>query len=298
MLLLPLTLAGGESQKWKTPGIIAPVALGAISLPLYVGWESKAHYPLMPFSLLKDRAVWAAIGIAFFGATVSTIQSEFLYTVLLVGYDFSIMAATRISVVSGFSEVVFGLAVAVAIIRFQRAKWFIVAGMTFLFAANGLMYHYRGGVDGTVRAGIIASQVLFGGGIGIVTFPNILIAMASVKHENLAVLTSIWLAMNWAGYAVGNCVSGAIWTQTLYSQLQKNLGPINSTLPDAVYAEPLYIVPEYPPGTPERTAIIGSYKFVQRLLTITTIGFTVPVLILSLCLRNPKLCGNPNKSQA
>lgn len=298
LLLIPLTLAGGESQKWETPGIIAPVALGAISLPLYVGWESKARHPLMPFSLLKDRAVWAAIGIAFFGATVSTIQSEFLYTVLLVGYDFSIMAATRISVVSGFSEVVFGLAVAVAIIRFQRAKWFIVAGMTFLFAANGLMYHYRGGTDGTVRAGIIAGQVLFGGGIGTVTFPNILIAMASVKHENLAVLTSIWLAMNWAGYAVGNCVAGAIWTQNLYSQLQKNLGPINSTLPDAVYAEPLYIVPEYPPGTPERTAIIGSYKFIQRLLTITTIGFTVPVLILSLCLRNPKLRGNPNKPQA
>ncbi|CAK7234046.1 ferrioxamine B transporter [Sporothrix curviconia] len=167
-----------------------------------------------------DRSVWAAIGIAFFGSVTYTAQSEFLYTVLYVCYDFSINAATHV---------------------------------------------------GSDRAGIIAGQVFVGLASSLVTFPNIIIAMAVTKHEDVAVLTSLWLVMNWAGYAVGNCITGAIWTQLLYSELQKNLGGINAAAVDMVYAQPLYVVPEFPVGTPERTAIIDSYRYIEKLLVIATV---------------------------
>ncbi|OAA56253.1 Major facilitator superfamily domain, general substrate transporter [Niveomyces insectorum RCEF 264] len=291
LLLIPMTLAGGETQKWKTAGIITPVVLGAIFLPLFLFWESKAAHPLLPYSLFKDRSVWAAIGIAFFGAASYTTQSDFLFTVLLVGYDFSIEAATRVSVISSFMEAAGGILGGAVIYKFRRGKLLIIAGCVVWFVSYGLMYHYRGGSSGANRAGIIAGQVLVGTATSLVTFPNIIIAMALARHEDIAVLTSLWLAMNWAGFAVGNCVSGAIWTQTLYGQLQRDLGPVNATLVDLVYAEPLYVVPEYPVGTPERTAIIVSYKYIQKLLTLTGLGFVIPAFFFAFCLRNPKMKG-------
>ncbi|TPX13538.1 uncharacterized protein E0L32_006009 [Thyridium curvatum] len=292
LLLIPLTLAGGATSKWKIPGIITPVVLGALFLPLFILWESKAPHPLLPFKLLKDRAVWSAIGIAFFAAASFTTQSDFLYTVLLVGYDFNIMAATRVSVVSSFCEAVGGMAGGIIIFQFRRCKPMVIAGAALWFTAYALLYHYRGGPDSSSRAGVIAGQVLVGISAALVSFPNIIIAMTLTKHENLAVLTSVWLAMNWAGFALGNCVSGAIWTQTLYTRLHRDLDPINSTLADSVYAEPLYVVPGFPVGTAERSAIIESYRYIQRLLVITGMGLLVPVVLFAILLRNTKLHGH------
>ncbi|KPM42782.1 Siderophore iron transporter 1 [Neonectria ditissima] len=291
LFLIPLTLAGGESKKWSTPGIITTLVLGIILFPLFIIWEHKASNPLMPFSILKDRAVWGAMGITIFTSVSWTVQGDFLYTVLLVGYDFSIKAATRVSGLYAFCETVSGMVVGLIIFKVRRCKPFVVGGVLIWFIAYGIMIHFRGGPGSSSQSGIIAGQILLGGAGAMFPFPNIVVAMAMAKHKDIAVLTSLWLTMNWVGYAVGNCASGAIWTQTLYQTLQQNLGPINNTLADAVYASPLTVVPNYPVGTPERVGIMESYRHIQHLLTIAGICFVIPILFFALCIRNTKLRG-------
>jgi len=41
--------------------------------------------------------------------------------------------------------------------------------------------------------------------------------------------------------------------------------------------------------TPERDAVIVSYRHIQRMLCITGICLCIPLIAFSLCLRNPRL---------
>lgn len=288
LTLIPLTLAGGETRKWETAGIITPLVLGFLMVPLFALWERKAAHPMMPMYLLRDRGIWAALGVAVFMTFSWYTQADFLFTVLLVGFDFSIADATRIASVYSFCAVVGGVSLGLVIKKVRRLKPFIVGGIGIWLLAYGLLVHYRGGAGPNARSGLIAGQVLLGLAGGFFPYPNLAAAQALTKHEDIAVITSIMLTMNNVGMALGNAVSGAIWTQTLYDRLQKDLSP-NSELAQEVYASPLYVVPLYPVGTPERTAIIESYRYIQRLLTITGICLVVPMLALALCLRDTRL---------
>ncbi|KAH7121489.1 major facilitator superfamily domain-containing protein [Dactylonectria macrodidyma] len=288
MILIPLTLAGGASQKWKTAGILTPLILGVLLMPVFVLWEMKASHPMIPAYLMRERGIWAALGLGTFVSFSYYTQADFLYTVLYVSYNFSVATATRVASVYSFCSVVGGAALGLVIFKVRRLKPFILGGLGLWLVAYGILIHFRGGTGGSSQAGVIAGQALLGIAGGSFPFPNLAGAQALAKHEDMAVVTSLLLTMNNVGVALGSCVSGAIWTQTLYHRLQKDLSP-NAELAAAVYASPLYVVPEYPVGTEERAAIIESYQYIQRLLTITGICLTVPMVAFALCLRNTKL---------
>ncbi|CAH0005092.1 unnamed protein product [Clonostachys byssicola] len=288
LTLIPLTLAGGEKQKWKTAGIITPLVLGLVMVFIFALWEWKTAHPMMPRYLLRERGIWAAICVAVFMTFSWYMQADFLYTVLLVGFDFSIADATRIASVYNFCAVLGGVSLGLIIRKIRRLKPFIIGGIGLWTLAYGLLVKFRGGADPSAKAGVIAGQVLLGLAGGFFPYPNLAAAQALTKHEDIAVMTSIMLTMNNVGMALGNAVSGAIWTQTLYAQLQKDLAP-NTQLAEQVYASPLYVVPNFPVGSSERTAIIESYRYIQRLLTITGICLVVPMLASALCLRDTRL---------
>jgi SIT family siderophore-iron:H+ symporter-like MFS transporter len=86
---------------------------------------------------------------------------------------------------------------------------------------------------------------------------------------------------------LGNTISGAIWNQVLPAELTRRLG--NATLAAEVYAQPLLFADANPVGTPDRDNVILAYQKTQRLLCITGICLTIPLIIFALCIRNPKL---------
>ncbi|KAJ4156202.1 ferrioxamine B transporter [Fusarium falciforme] len=295
LTLIPLTLAGGESKKWQTAGIITPLVLGLLMIPVFAVWERTTAHPMMPKYLLREWGVWAALCVAIFMSFSWCTQSDFLYTVLTVGFDFNIADSTRIASVYSFCAIVGGLSLGLIIKKVRRLKPFIIGGISLWLIAYGLLFHYRGGTDTSAKAGVIAGQVLLGLTGGFFSYPNVAAAQALSKNEDIAVITSIMLTMNNVGVALGNAVSGAIWTQTLYNRLQRDLAP-NFELAQQVYAAPLYVVPEYPVGTPERTAIIESYRYVQRLLMIAGMCLVIPMLAFAICLRDTRL-PKPKKPQ-
>ena len=64
LILVPFTIAGGVSEQWRTAHAIAPLVVGICCTPAWIIWESRCKYAIVPFHLLKDRAVWGALGIA------------------------------------------------------------------------------------------------------------------------------------------------------------------------------------------------------------------------------------------
>ncbi|KAJ5577427.1 uncharacterized protein N7459_006391 [Penicillium hispanicum] len=290
-ILAPLTIAGGIQSQWRSAHIITPLAIGVLCIPAFVLWEMKgARHPLAPFDLLKDRGVWSALLIRCLLNFSWYLQADYLYTVLIVAFDFSVATATRVQSFYSFFGLISGLITGLVIYKVRRLKYFIVAGTCIFLVAYGLVIHFRGGASGSSQAGVIGAQILLGLAGGFFAYPTQASVQAATKHEHMAVLTGIYLGSFNIGSALGTCVSGAIWTQTLYKSLVENLAfQSNSTLARAVYDSPFEAIPSYPIGTLERNAIVYSYRHVQRLLCITGICLAAPMIALAFVLRNPRL---------
>lgn len=288
LILIPLTLAGGENGRWDRAYIIAPLVIGVVCIPVFVFWELKAPHPLVPFKLMKDRSVWAPICIAICYNFAWTIQADFLYTVLVVAFDFSITYATRISSLYSFCSVLAGSLLGLIVFKVRRLKVFIVVGTTLYMVAFGLLIRFRGSTPTeTGKSGVIAAQVLLGIAGGMFPYPVQASLQVQLKHENLAVMTAIYLSMYNIGSALGNAVSGAVWTQVLPGALRSRLR--DPALAAAFYGKPLEIVTQYPFGTVERTAVVDAYRSTQRLLVIIGLCLCVPLIAFAFALRNPKL---------
>ncbi|KAJ3499683.1 hypothetical protein NLG97_g129 [Lecanicillium saksenae] len=295
LILTPLTLAGGissTSETWKQAHILAPLIVGVLCVPLFVIWELRAPHPLLPFRLMKDRGVWAPVGIAVFLNFAWTMQGDYLFTVLRVAFDFSVVAATRITSLYSFVSVITGVLLGLVVYKVRRLKIFIVTGTCLFMVAFGILIHYRGSADGASRAGLIGAQVLLGVAGGMFPYPAQASVQVNLKHEHVAVMTGVYLATYSIGSALGNTVSGALWTQLLPSALESHLAQINSTLATEAYGSPLTVIELYPIGTPERDAMVHAYQYIQRLLTITGICLSVPLIMFALLTRNPQLGNN------
>ncbi|OHE95148.1 major facilitator superfamily transporter [Colletotrichum orchidophilum] len=290
LILVPLTIAGGFSTTWREAHVIAPLVIGILCIPVFVVWEMKAKHPLVPFFLMRDRGILAPLGIALGLNWAWYMQGDYLYTVCIVAFDFSIASATRITSLYSFCSVIAGFILGFIVFKVRRLKYFIIAGTMLFMVAFGLLIHYRGSPTSSGQSGVIGAQVLLGIAGGMFPYPAQASLQTTLKHEHLAIMTGLYLATYNIGSAFGNTVSGAIWTQVLPSVLEKNLAPFgNDTLATVTYAQPFVAIAEYPVGTPERAAIIDSYQHVQRLLTITGICLTVPLIAFAFLLRNPKL---------
>jgi MFS transporter, SIT family, siderophore-iron:H+ symporter len=299
LILVPLTIAGGTATQWRTAHVIAPLVIGVLCIPIWIVWELQSSHPMVPFHLLRDRAIWGALGIACMLNFVWYLQGDYLYTVLIVAFDFSILGATRLTSIYSFTSVLVGFALGGIVYRVRRLKPFIVAGTVLFLVAFGLLINYRGSPSSSSKSGIIGSQVLLGLAGGMFPYPAQASIQAATLHQHLAVITGLYLACYNIGSALGNTVSGTIWTQVLPSALESRLvGFGNSTLAKATYGDPFAVVVEYPVGTPVRTAIIDSYQYTQRLLCITGICLCVPLISFSLCLRDPRLPDEQSRSDA
>ncbi|KAK3986203.1 major facilitator superfamily domain-containing protein [Cladorrhinum sp. PSN332] len=293
LILVPMTIAGGFDASWTAPQILAPLIIGVCTIPVFVVWQLYSPQPLVPFRLLKDRGIWAALGIALMLNWAWYMQGDYLYSVLVVAFDFDIKTATRVSSVYTFCSVLIGTLLGLVVYKVRRLKVFIVIGTCLFMVAFGLLIRYRGDAETSSRAGVIGAQVVLGIAGGMFPYPAQASLQSSLQREHLAVLTGLYLATYNLGSAFGNAISGAIWTQVLPGDLSSRLsGFNNATLATFAYGNPFAFSAEYPVGTPERQALIDSYKHAQRLLTIAGICLCVPLIAFAIALRNPKLNDN------
>ncbi|KAK3901995.1 hypothetical protein C8A05DRAFT_44491 [Staphylotrichum tortipilum] len=287
LLLVPLTLAGGFHASWSAPRVIIPLVVGACVIPSFFFCQLRARHPLVPLRLMTGRAVWCPLAIALLLNWAWYMQGDYLFSVLTVAFDFDTMTATRVASFYSFFGVLTGTLLGLVVYKVRRLKIFIIAGTCLFALAFGLLIHFRGSPGPSDRAGVIGAQILLGIAGGMFPYPAQASLQAGLKHEHLAVMTGLYLATYNLGSAVGGAVSGAIWTQVLPGQLDARLH--NSTLAQAAYSNPFEFAAEYPVGTPERTALIESYKRAQMLLTITGICLCLPLVVCALLMADPRL---------
>ncbi|OAA73811.1 Major facilitator superfamily domain, general substrate transporter [Cordyceps fumosorosea ARSEF 2679] len=300
LVLAPLTVAGGTASHWQNPRIILSLVVGCICAPVFIFWEKyHAKTPIVPLHLLADRGVWAALAVRSLLNFAWYVQGNYLYTILIVAFDFSVQTATRIISFFSFFGVVSGVLVGLVVYRVRRLKHIIVGGTVTFMMAFVLLISQPGGASSQSRTGIISAQILLGLAGGLFAYPTQASIQASASRDHVAILTGLYLSFYNVGSALGTCLSGAIWTQTLYPALESSLAfQPNRTLAQAMYNNPFEVVKNYPVGTEIRGAIIGSYSYVQGLLCIAGLCVCMPMIGFALALRNPRLSDKQVQDEA
>lgn len=288
-ILVPLTLAGGISDDWNKPGIIATIVVGFVSFMFFLAWDIKfAKNAVLPFKLLKDRGVWASLAAALLEKLIYATISDYLYPVLLVSVNESSKSATRIlwlpTFVACTGSIFFGLLV----VRTKRLKIYSIIGVCLWILSIGLFYHYRGGASS--HSGIIGASVVLGTGSAIFTQSLIVNLQTMTSHKNMASITGLYFMFAQIGSASGASISGAIWTQTMYKQLYKRLE--DSSLAATAFSSPYEFIELYPWGTPERTQMIYAYREVQKKTMLVSLVLTGPLFLLILFTKDRKLGDN------
>lgn len=287
-VLVPFTLAGGLSDKWRTAQIIVPEVIGwCVALPLFVLWEAKfARFPLTPRSVLKDRGVIAALVIAFHIHFCVYMQADYMYTVLVIAVHESVKAAQRITTLFNFVSIITGTLLGFVIVYVKRTKKFILFGVCVWFVAFGLLVHFRG--DESSHSGIIGALCLLGFGGGFFNYSaQVSMQASTAAHQDLAVVTSLYLACYNIGSAFASAISGAIWTNVLPKELNKRI--TEKQVATLAYSSPFKFIIKYKWGTPQRVAVVHAYQKVQRILCIVPLCFCVTLLIAAFLLRDKKL---------
>lgn len=290
LILIPLTLAATAKSHWHNASIIAMIVVGCVCLVLFSLWESTprlAPRPFLSLRLLTNRNVIAGCGIAFFYFAVfyTSIQPYF-YSYLQVVQNDSIVQAGHIVQTFPFTSTVTAICISVIIKYTRHYKYYITAGACIYLIGIGLMIRYRSRDSSTSQ--IVGTQIAVGIGGGMLNVPAQLGVQAAVSHSDVAGATAIFLTVLELGGAVGNAISGAVWTANIPAKLAKYLPPGTQADAASIFSN-LAVAKSYVRGSPERLAIDRSYQETMDVLLIIAACLAAPLIPLSLLMRNYEL---------
>ncbi|CAK9436356.1 uncharacterized protein LODBEIA_P09140 [Lodderomyces beijingensis] len=297
-ILVPLTLAGGVSSQWAKASTIVPLVIGVVWIPVFIIWEAKfARSPIMPFSLMKDRGVWAAILVIILFDIVFWMAYDFMYTVLIVGMNASVRAAARIVALYGFVTALTGVCLGLVVTRMRRLKLFIIFGCSMCSVAMGILLHFRGTNDGIESEkyirGVIGGLCFFGFSSAFLTFPTQVSIATCTNHEHMSVIIAVLMACYWIGQSIGTSISGAIWTNKMYNIILANMIEMNienaAELAFMAYGSAFEFAALHPWGTPARVAVAFAYAQVQKYLCMAGLIVCFPMIVFAFLLRDHKL---------
>ncbi|OJJ85377.1 uncharacterized protein ASPGLDRAFT_168449 [Aspergillus glaucus CBS 516.65] len=300
LILTPLTLAEGQLSQWRSPSIITPLILGCLCIPVFIYWETHgARHPFIPGYLLKDRGVGTALAVRCLLNIAWAVQGNYLYTVLIVAFNFSVSTSTQVSSFFTFFGVISGLIIGVVIFRVRRLKYFIVTGTILFLISFVLLIRFNSGTSHSAATGMLSAQVLLGLAAGFCAYPTQASIQATTSHKHVSALTGLYLASFNIGNALGTCLSGVIWSENLLRTLESNLSfQSNETLAHEIYKSPFEVVPDYPVGTEIRSAIIDSYGHVERMLCIAGVCLCVPMIGFACAMMDPRLSSGQSQPEA
>ncbi|KUI55460.1 Siderophore iron transporter mirB [Cytospora mali] len=219
LTLMPLSLANYQADKWRSQPIISMLVIGALCLVAFLLHEKYvASKTFIPFALLKTRNVLVAclmsgnIWISFFCSKL------FFSSYLQVVYNVSVSKAGYI--VNIFSVVICTWAVPVGVLMrwSDRFRWLAFISVPIWILFTGLMLKFR--LPGTNIGYIIMCEVFTSLTGGTVIQVQQIAAMSAVPHHEVALSLALVALGTAVGGAVGQSISGAIWTNTLPGKLR------------------------------------------------------------------------------
>jgi hypothetical protein len=207
----------------------------------------------------------------------SYLQVVFNISVSKAGYIVNIF-----SIVSCFWAVI----ISIAFRYTDTYRWaaFIATPVQIFMA--GLLIKFR--KPGTHIGLLVMVEVLYAMGGAVLVQIEQVAVMAAVPHENVATGLALLAMITSVGGAVGQSISGAVWTNIVLKKLTLYLPDNLKAEAPAIYAD-LKKQLSFPMGSPERTATIQAYGEAQKIMVIVATCSLLPCLLWTAMLKNIRL---------
>ncbi|MFF0291754.1 MFS transporter [Streptomyces sp. NPDC005262] len=193
--------SNAETHGWGSVATWGVLAAGAVLVAVFVWWQSRAAYPLLPLRVLLDRnrgASFAAlfvVGAGMFGVFLFLtyyLQQSLGYTALQTGFAFLPMI-----VASSFASAVANNVVVPRI----GPKPVVPLGMAI--AAAGLVWMTALGLNSGYVTQVLPQLVLIGIGLGTVIAPAMSLATSGVASSDAGVASAAVNTLQQVGGSIG-----------------------------------------------------------------------------------------------
>ncbi|KAK5282774.1 hypothetical protein LTR40_002805 [Exophiala xenobiotica] len=272
---------------WSTGYIIAMIVVGFIVLALFGLYEAfVARTPFLSVNLLANRTVIGACLLDFTYQVSYYCWNSYFTSFLQVVNNLSLAEAgyvgSTFDVVSGVEL----LAVGFLIRKTGYFRWLLFVAVPLYLFAQGLMIYFR---RPNQKIGyIVMCQIFISIGGAIFIIVQQIAILAAADHQHVAAVLALLYVVGNVGGAVGNTISGAIWTNTFEKALARYLPADAQDSIEDIYNS-LDVQLSYPVGSPERLGIQEAYGYAQaRMLAVGT-GLMGLSLIWMFMIRNINL---------
>ncbi|KAF1942370.1 siderophore iron transporter mirB [Clathrospora elynae] len=293
IFLLPLSLAGYQKEGFTSPMIICMIIFGLVILALFAVWERfYAPKTFFPFHLMKNRDVVAA---CLLGAnTWIAFYSYKMYysSYLQVVFQLSIAKAGFITNIFNIVSCTWAVLISFAFKATDTYKWGAIIALPVQVTMTGLMIHFRR--PGTPIGLLVMVEVINAMAVANLVQIEQVAIMAAVPHENVAVGLALLGMITAVGGAIGQSVSGAIWTQIVRKRMVEYLPEANKVQAAAIFGD-IKLQLALPWGSPERDAIIRAYADAQKLMVIVGTCALVPCFLWVFMLKNYRMSEHKNR---
>ncbi|EXJ88098.1 hypothetical protein A1O1_05026 [Capronia coronata CBS 617.96] len=284
VFLLPFSLADSAPDGWGSGYIIAMIVVGFVVLVLFGLHEAYlARVPFIAANLLTNRTV---VGACLLDVTYQISYycwDSYFTSFLQVVNDLSIAEAGYVNntfdVVSG----VLLLLVGFLIRKTGYFKWQLYIAVPLYVFAQGLMIYFR--QPHKSIGYIVMCQIFISIGGSVFIIIEQLAVLAAAPHQYVAAVLALLNVVGNVGGAIGNTISGAIWTNTFPQALARYLPESAQADLDDIYND-LSTQLSYPYGSPTRIAIQKAYGYAQERMLAAGTGIMALAFIWILLIKN------------
>jgi hypothetical protein len=242
-----------------------------------------AQRPFLPFELLTSRSIIGACLLSFTYQISYYAWNSYFTSFLQVVSNLTIAEAGYVSstfdVLSGFLLLFCGFIIS----KTGYFRWLLFIAVPFYLLGQGLMIHFR--QPNTSVGYLVMCQIFIAIGGSVIILCEQIAVMAAAEHQHVASVLALLNIFGWLGGAVGNTISGAIWTNSFPQALARLLPEEELVNLDDIYGS-LDVQLSYERGSVTRIAIEEAYGVAQKRMLIAGTCIMALTLVWIVLIKN------------
>jgi EmrB/QacA subfamily drug resistance transporter len=230
LIVLVYALVDANDAGWGSTQTIGLLALSIVLLLVFVAWELRTRFPIMPLQIFRNRNVASADGVALLvGASLfSMFFFISLYLQQVLGYD--ALKAGLCYLPLAFSIIV-SAGVASQLVTKVGSKPIMVGGL--VLTAIGLLLFTRVDANGSFGSDVLLPSIIVALGLGFTFVPMTITAVAGVTPNEAGLASGLINTAQQVGGALGLAILSSIATSRTSSVLSSS-PPGPQALPNAL----------------------------------------------------------------
>lgn len=164
---------------WGSPGVWAPLAVGAVVLPIFLWWESRARSPVMPYAMFSNHNLAVANLVTFF--VYAGLYGMFFYAPLYLQSALGASATLSASVFIPITVLLFFLSPVAGRLNDRFGPRWLMTGGPAVAALGLVVVSFTG--PGQLWTVMLPGIVLFGVGLGFTVTPVTATAIGSAEQR-------------------------------------------------------------------------------------------------------------------